>query len=72
MATLTPHAPDRTLLYQVRAAFTARGTSLHRWCEANKLDRSHVCRALTGERASAKAKRLRARALKAAGVQEAV
>lgn len=65
-----PSIPDagRQLLRQVRAAFTAQGTSLHRWCLVAGVDETHVRRALLGERASPMAKRLRNRAIRAAGL----
>ena len=65
--------PDegRHLLWQIRAAFAAQGTSLHRWCKHANLNQTSVRRALLGERNSPMARRLRKRALKAAGINPA-
>jgi hypothetical protein len=51
-----------------RAAFVQKGTSLSRWCRQKGLPRSSVVYALAGAVHSPEAKRLRRRALKAAGL----
>lgn len=51
------------LLYDVRARFIARGTSLKAWCDANRVRTSMAWSALNGKRNGPKARAMRSRIL---------
>jgi hypothetical protein len=75
METITPSkplanavSPGNTLLHNVRAAFVMRGETLHAWCQNNKVDWSYAHGTLTGKNDFHKAKELRQRILRAAGL----
>lgn len=52
----------------VRAGLIARGTNLHQWCKARRLNHQNARDCLLGNWNGPKAKRLRRRLLAAAGV----
>lgn len=65
---MSKSATEQPLLLQVRMAFMAQGTSLHRWCIAEGVDRSYAAKAVTGAYTFPAAKLLRNRILAACGI----
>ncbi len=60
--------PSSLLWKLARHGLEFRGTTMTRWCEQNGIDRRNAWRAVTGQRDGAKARLLRDRILKEAGV----
>lgn len=61
--TLPDIPPSHALLNAVRGKFITHGSSLNKWCIANKVDRVWASDALIGKRNGPKAIRLRRRIL---------
>lgn len=62
-------ATEQPLLLQVRMAFMAQGTSLHRWCSEMGVDRSYAAKAVSGTYTFPAAKTLKKRILAACGIR---
>lgn len=70
-ALTTVHEKDSPdLVTRVRAAFVLQGTTLNAWCLRNGLNRQYVDLSLRFVRNGPKAKALKAKTLKAAGVEQ--
>jgi gp16 family phage-associated protein len=65
-----PVTNPKHLVQQVRAGFILRGTTMSAWARQNGLDPSTVRQALYGTWNGPKGRAVRAKVLKAAGVQE--
>lgn len=67
-ATAEPTEPGRRLFDAVRGRFIGAGTSLNRWCLENEVSRHAAADCLTGASKGEEAQKLRARILRAAGL----
>jgi len=61
--------PGTGLLANVRAGFTAQGTSLHRWCRENSVQYPNARQALIGSWSGPKGIALRESIVKAAHIE---
>ena len=68
---MTTPAPGIDLHRRVRAGFILQGTTFKRWCLDHHITPSNARDALIGSWDGPKGRQLRARLVKAAGVQEA-
>lgn len=66
MSTVLP--PSLDLLLQVRAAFVAQGTTLHSWCHRHRVHVTGARQALIGTWNGPKGRAMRARIVRAAGL----
>ncbi len=68
METIADNLLERHM--RVRAAFVARGSSLHAWCKGAGVKPANAYKAMTGQWTGPKARELVERILAASGVQE--
>lgn len=61
---------NRQFYARVKASFVARETSLHAWCNDNKIRRQNAKKALLGEWTGDKASALRERLAKEVGISQ--
>jgi hypothetical protein len=64
-------APSKALVLAVRAGFIQKGTTLTAWCKANRINTSNARVALIGAWDGPKGAKLRAKIVKASGIEVA-
>lgn len=62
------HAPSKNLMQQVRAGFITQGTTFTDWCRRHQIRHTSARQAIYGSWDGPKAKTLRARIVRAAGI----
>ncbi len=63
--------PGNDLYVAVRAGLVAKGESLNRWCKRNGIHRQYATKSLKGESNGPKARAIRRRLIRAAGLTTA-
>lgn len=66
--TVTDNQRDCHSLTAIRAGFVSKGTSLHAWCQQNKVDTTNARKAIKGTWNGPKAKLVLAQIYAAAGI----